>query len=82
MLLVVKKDFTQRGANLKTSGFREKVKKRKWIDVGNPRGGRGLVLESPWGSGVDFGIPVGVEGVLKNPGYMLNHRLLTLMRYL
>ena len=30
--------------------------------MGNPRGGRGLIVGSPWGSGVDFGIPVGVGG--------------------
>ena len=51
----VKEDFTQRGANLKTSGFREKKdqrekKKMDWCG------------ESPRGSGVDFGIPVGVGG--------------------
>ena len=54
---------------------RSAVKKRKKeIDVGNPRGGRGLILESPRGSGVDFGIPVGVEGALKNSKNMLEHR--------
>ena len=39
--------------------------------MGNPRGGRGLIVGSPWGSGVDFGIPVGVEGALKNSKNML-----------
>ena len=51
---------------------KRKCVKKKEIDVGNPRGGWGLILESPWGSGVDFGIPVGVEGVSKNPKDMLN----------
>ena len=39
--------------------------------MGDPRRGRGLVLESPRGSGVGFGIPVGVEGALKNSKNML-----------
>ena len=41
------------------------------IDAGNSRGGRGLIAGSPWGSGVDFGILVGVEGALKNSKNML-----------
>ena len=43
--------------------------------MGNPRGGRGLIVGSPWGSGVDFGIPVGVEGALKNSKNMLTGEL-------